>query len=48
MRYVIAGGAVLAGVILLGLAAHDTVIPAWQVLTGQKQPTPVNGQSGGK
>lgn len=33
MRYVLAGGLVFAGVLLVGLAVHDTVSDAWKVLS---------------
>ena len=45
MRYMLAGVAASIGAVLLGLAAHDTVIPAWQVITGTRQPVPVNSQN---
>lgn len=41
MRYALAGAAVFVGVVLLGLAHADTIIPAWQVLTGSRQPVAV-------
>lgn len=41
MRYALAGAAAFFGVLLLGLSYHDTVIPAWQVVTGQRGPAPV-------
>lgn len=33
MRYVLAGGVVLVGALLVGLAMHNTVGQAWQELS---------------
>lgn len=33
MRYVLAGGAILVGAILVGLAVHNTVTQAWQEIS---------------
>lgn len=35
MRYALAGMVAIVGLALVGLAYHDTVTQAWQVLRGQ-------------